>query len=85
MTEIARFEINESELNDACARIRAMLQEVEMKQDLDTAVRHAIKGLHGNVSYLMAAMSDFDVIEVLDDLRANILESIGPKDGDVAH
>lgn len=85
MTEVARFEINETELNDACARIRAMLQEVEMKQDLDTAVRHAIKGLHGNVAYLMQAMSDIDVIEVLDDLRANILESIGPKNGEAVH
>lgn len=82
MTEVPRFEINETELNDACARICGALERVQHEQDLDTAVRHAIKGLHGNVCYLMNVMLDIDVVQIIDDLRANVVESIGPKDGE---
>lgn len=85
MTEVPRFEINETELNDACARICGALERVEREQDLDTAVRHAIKGLHGNVAYLMNVMLDMDVVGIIDDLRANVAESIAPMSGESVH
>lgn len=70
--------LSPAELNTGAERIVGVLERVSVEQGDHVAVRQAIINLHGNVAFLLGKMFDTQVVQVLDDLRDNVLESLVP-------
>lgn len=70
--------LSPAELNTGAERIVGVLEHVSVEQGDRVAVRQAVINLHGNVAFLMGKMIDTQVVQVLDDLRDNVLESLVP-------